>query len=72
MRAFRRLLHNPNHFSKVAPGNVYPLMARHDQIVVFRRQASCCFPGFLSVMEKGPTTGVLAVKRLRRHQLSDL
>jgi hypothetical protein len=68
----RALLNFDYHFSKVAPGNVYPLMARYDQIVVFKRQASCYLPGLLSVMEKGHTTGVLAVKRLRRHLLADL
>lgn len=68
----RALLNFDYQFSKVASSNVVPLMARYDQIVVFRRQARCYLPGLVSVMEKGHTTGVLAVKRLRRHLLADL
>ena len=68
----RSLLNFDYPFSRVAKSNVFPLLARYDQIVVFKRQATCYVPGLLSVMEKGHTTGVLSVKRLRRHLLADL
>lgn len=59
-------------FSKVINTNVQPLLGRYDQIVVFERQKRCYHPGLVAVMDKGHTTGAMAVGRLRRHILEGL
>jgi hypothetical protein len=66
----RALLNFDDEFARVGSGNVFPLLGRYDQIAVFDRQRRIYDPQRLSVVPRGHTTGLMAVKRLRRHILS--
>ncbi len=66
----RALLNFDDDFERAGNGNVYPLLGRYDQISVFDRQRGIYDPCKLTVLPRGHTTGLLAVKALRRHILS--
>jgi len=66
----RALLNFDDDFARAGSGNVYPLLGRYDQISVFNRQRLIYDPQRLTVLPRGHTTGLLAVKALRRHILS--
>lgn len=66
----RALLNFDDDFARVGNANVYPLLGRYDQISVFERQRRIYDPQRLTVLPRGHTTGLLAVKALRRHILS--
>jgi pimeloyl-ACP methyl ester carboxylesterase len=64
----RKALNFEEEFAANREANVFPLLARHDAIVVFERQKRC-YEGRhpLAVIDRGHTSGMLAPLALRRH-----
>lgn len=63
----RSVLNFEEAYSQINLDNVYPLLARHDQIIQFERQKGCYRDHPILVLEKGHTTASLAFGRLRQH-----
>lgn len=57
-------------FVGVDNSNVFPLLARFDQIVLFDRHSKTYGAQPVAMMDKGHITGALAFDRVRRHILS--
>lgn len=68
----RKTLNFEQEFKKVKDENVFPLLARFDQIIEFNRQKQCYSEKSISVIDKGHITGALASKELRNHILGHL
>ncbi|MGC9443620.1 MAG: hypothetical protein ACP5E9_01600 [Candidatus Methanospirareceae archaeon] len=68
----RAVLNFEREFARVQANNVFPLLARHDQIIRFDRQRLCYGNRRIATLEKGHLTASLAVKELRRHLLRQL
>mgnify|MGYP006283449157 CR=1 FL=1 len=64
---FRGVLNFEADFTARGNGNVYPVMARHDQFIRFDRQAGIYRPEQMTVLERSHTTGAVAYKHLARH-----
>jgi len=54
-------------FRRRSNGNVYPLMARHDQYIMFDSQSTIYRPENISVIEKGHVTGSADNRALLAH-----
>lgn len=61
----RRVLNFEAQFASVNIDNVFPLLTRHDQIIVYDRQKQCYGERPMTVMEKGHTTAALDYGSLR-------
>jgi hypothetical protein len=59
-------------FQQIADENVFPLMARYDQIIEFDDQKKCYGKRSIAIIDKGHITGALASKDLRKHILNHL
>ena len=68
----RRVLNFKNEFEQVNDDNVYPLLARHDQIVRYDRQQVCYGNRAIETLEKGHITAALVPGDLRAHILTHL
>jgi hypothetical protein len=71
-QAIKAVLDFEEEYAAVAHHNVYPVLARHDQIVLYHRQKSCYGEQPILTLEKGHITGAVAYEKLRRHILSTL
>lgn len=67
-----RALNFEAEFARVPDDNVFPLLARHDQIIVFDRQKHCYGANPIAVLDRGHITGALATRELRQHPLGVL
>ncbi len=68
----RSVLNFEQEFEQVGDANVFPLLARYDQFVVYDRQRQCYGAGPVAVMDKGHVTGTLAAGEIRSHILEHL
>jgi predicted esterase YcpF (UPF0227 family) len=68
----RHVLNFEAQFASVNTDNVFPLLARHDQIIVYNRQKQCYGERSMTVLEKGHTTAALAYGSLRDFLLARL
>jgi len=59
-------------FLKIKDHNLFPLLARHDQVIRFERQMETYKNYPVAVIDKGHITGTKAVKALRQHILAHL
>lgn len=59
-------------FAQVKDDNVFPLMARFDQIIEYDVQKQCYGEKNITVIDKGHITGALASEKLRAHILAQL
>lgn len=66
-RAICTALNFERDFARVMDDNVFPLLARHDRIIVFDRQKRCYEARPIAVLEKGHATATLDAKALRSH-----
>ncbi len=67
--ALRAVLNFEPEFARVSTNNVFPLLARHDQIVRYDRQRVCYGRRRIITLEKGHLTASLAHDMLRWHIL---
>lgn len=68
-RAVKEIVDFEEEFRKVKTKNVFPLLARHDQLFCFERQMES-YRGYpVEVLDRGHWTGALSSKALRRHLL---
>ena len=65
----RQILNFEDDFQKVKENNVFPLLARYDQIINYELQKVCYGNHPINVIEKGHITGALANNELRKHIL---
>lgn len=65
----RACLNFDQEFKRIQKENVYPLLAKYDQIIEFNVQSLCYERQQLAVINKGHITGALASKELREHIL---
>ena len=63
----QELLNFDDDYQKVATDNVFPLLARYDQYVVFERQSTCYEYCPIRIMERGHFTAALSPTLLRQH-----
>ncbi len=63
----RELLNFEADYQKVKTDNVFPLLARYDQYIVFERQRECYENRPVRVMERGHITAALSSALLRQH-----
>ncbi len=68
----RNVLNFEDEFRRVDDDNVYPLLARYDQIIHFDRQRVCYEGHAIKTLEKGHITASLAYDDLRTHILTHL
>lgn len=68
----KNILNFETAFKRVKTENVFPLLARFDQIIEFNRQKQCYSQESISVIDKGHITGTLASTQLRNHILTHL
>jgi hypothetical protein len=68
----RAVLNFERVFARIQANNVFPLLARHDQIIRFDRQRVCYGNRRIMTLEKGHLTASLARKELRGHILRQL
>jgi hypothetical protein len=68
----RAVLNFEPEFARIQANNVFPLLARHDQIIRFNRQRVCYGNRRIMTLEKGHLTASLARKELRGHILRQL
>ncbi len=68
----RAVLNFEREFARIQANNVFPLLARHDQIIRFDRQRLCYGNRRIMTLEKGHLTASLARKELRGHILRQL
>ncbi|NYT01203.1 MAG: hypothetical protein GKC10_00330 [Methanosarcinales archaeon] len=71
-REVRSILDFREEFERVADDNVFPLLARHDQIVQMEVQSKCYGHCPLAILEKGHLTGCSDYDSIRRHILQHL
>nr|WP_319475082.1 alpha/beta hydrolase family protein [uncultured Sphaerochaeta sp.] len=65
-----RILNFEEQFKSCHKSNVYPLMARYDQIIEYERQRRCYGSTPINIIDKGHITGALASHLLSEHVLS--
>lgn len=70
--AVRTVLNFEEEFRQIEDENIFPLLARFDQIITFDVQKSCYKAQEIKVIDKGHITGALASKVLREHILANL
>lgn len=70
--AVKKALNFTHEFAQVKDNNVFPLMARFDQIIEYEVQKQCYDEKIVTVIDKGHITGALASKELRAHILGQL
>ncbi|WP_070120917.1 alpha/beta hydrolase family protein [Bacillus marinisedimentorum] len=68
----RNTLNFEEEYKQIKDDNVFPLLARFDQIIEFDRQKRCYNEKVISVIDKGHITGALASEELRSHLLNHL
>lgn len=68
----KKVLNFEPEFTRKSENNVFPLLARHDQIVPFARHRLCYGNQPITVLEKGHITASLAHHALRQHLLEQL
>lgn len=71
-RRLRAVLNFEPEFARVRDDNVFPLLARHDQIIHFERHRVCYGNRPIMILEKGHITASLAHHALRTHLLGQL
>lgn len=71
-KVLRTVLNFEPEFARIQANNVFPLLARHDQIVLFDRQQVCYGNRRITTLEKGHLTASLANDKLRGHILRQL
>lgn len=64
---FLRVLDFEEEFKRIKAENVYPLLARHDQLFRFERQKESYEGHPVDVLDKGHWTAALSSRDLRRH-----
>jgi len=69
-KTVRQMLNFERDFRKSDRNNVYPLLARQDEIVQYDRQVKAYEGMSIKTIEKGHTTGALAFTELREHILT--
>lgn len=65
----RACLNFDEEFEKIEDENVYPLLAKFDQIIEFNVQSLCYEKAKIAVINKGHITGALSSEELRAHIL---
>ena len=70
--AIKTVLNFTREFALVKDANVFPLLARFDQIIEYDVQKQCYDEKTITVIEKGHITGALASEELRAHILAKL
>ncbi len=70
--AVKKALNFTREFAQVKDDNVFPLMARFDQIIEYEVQKQCYDEKIVTVIDKGHITGALASAELRAHILAQL
>lgn len=68
----KALLNFDRDFATAPRDNVFPLLARYDQIVLYDRQRRCYGNRPVATLNRGHVTGALAHAELRRHVLQHL
>ena len=68
----RQILNFEDDFQKVKDDNVFPLLARYDQIIRYERQKVRYVNHPIHIPEKGHITGALASNVLREHILKNM
>lgn len=68
----RSALNFQEDFQKREQGNLFPLMAKHDQLVKYDLQGIDFEPDRISIIPFGHASGATKFKRLRQHILTDL
>jgi predicted esterase YcpF (UPF0227 family) len=66
----RSILNFEDDYKKRDLENVFPILARHDQIIEYERQSPAYKGKEIVILDKGHTTAALASKELREHILS--
>ncbi len=67
--SLKRVLNFEKDFAEVDHSNVYPLLARFDQLIRYEVQRDSYGGCPVETLEKGHTTGALAYSKLREHVL---
>ncbi len=70
--AIKQALNFTHEFAQIKDNNVFPLMARFDQIIEYDVQKQCYDEKIVTVIDKGHITGALASDKLRAHILAQL
>ncbi len=68
----RRLLNFSDEFSRCDSDHVFPLLARYDRILTWKRQSASYGGLAVQTLEKGHTTGAIAYDDLRDHVFRNL
>jgi hypothetical protein len=68
----KKVLNFEDRFKRVRDDNVFPVLARYDQIIQYERQRVCYGDRPIKTLEKGHITGSLAHRDLRAHILTHL
>lgn len=70
--AVKKALNFEQEFTHITDANIFPLLARYDQIIEYERQKQCYGERYIKVIDKGHITGTLASKDLRNHILANV
>lgn len=70
--ALRKVLNFETEFTQITDENIFPLLARFDQIIEYERQKRCYGKRSIKVINKGHITGVMASNELRTHILANM
>ena len=62
----REILNFEDEFNKV-DNNVFPLLGRYAQYILYERQKACYCDRSIKVFETGNITGLVAASKLRAH-----
>jgi len=66
-KQIEKLLNFEDQYRQTSHHNVYPLLAQHDQYIMYDRQKGCYNNTPLKVLDKGHITNALAGDDLREH-----
>jgi predicted esterase YcpF (UPF0227 family) len=68
----KKVLNFEDRYKRVKVDNVFPVLARYDQIIQYNQQRVCYGNRAIKTLEKGHITGALAHSELRAHILKHL
>jgi len=68
----KKTLNFDQRFNRVKEQNLFPLLARHDQVIRFEKQMETYDSYPVTVINRGHITGIVAAKELRNHILTHL
>lgn len=68
----KNVLDFEDEFKRVKDDNVYPLLARYDQIIQYERQSACYGKRSIKTLAKGHISASIAYRDLREHILAHL